>query len=167
MPTIRYTNDNGEVVEEKVLSRRVTFFEGTPDDEVEITDGDAGLGVFNEATISEESQGEFKPALVERLEFDHEGQMSSITTLCGETENRRESDEKPKIIVEGILVEGQVKQLREIQNVDELTLISDLFQGQVQVKRVTIEQNTDVIEFIPDGDTAKLAFPFQIQLRQP
>lgn len=166
MPEIRYVNDDGETVQEEVLSRRVTFFEGDPGDEVNV-DPDSGVGVFDTVTVSDESEGEFRPAVVERCEFDHEGEMSSLTTVCGETENRRESDEKPRLVVEGVLVEGQLPQLREIQRVDELTMIADIYQGQVEVKRVTIEQTTDIIEFIPDGENPQLAFPFQLQLRKP
>lgn len=162
MPRIRYVNDEGETVEEEVLSRRVTFFEGTPDTDTEAD----GVGIFNEVTASDDI-GEFRPAVPQRVEFDHEGDVSSVTTVCGETENRRESDQKPRIIVEGLVVEEQIPQIRQIQRAEQLTLISDLFQGEVEVKRVTIEQNTDRIEFIPDGGQAELAFPFQLQLRQP
>lgn len=148
MPTIRYVNDNGEVVEEKLLNRRVTFVEGTD-------------------TTVNESEGEFRPAMVKRVEYDNKGQMSSITTVCGETENRRESDKKPRIVVEGIITESQLPQLRGIKNIDQLTLVSDVFQGQVAVKRVTVEQNTDIIEAEFDGGDTELAFQFQVQLRQP
>jgi hypothetical protein len=162
MPEIRYVNDDGETVQEEVLSRRVTFFEGSLNDDDITVDN----GVFDTATVSDDV-GQFRPAVVERSEFDHEGKMSSLTSVCGETENRRETDEKPRLIVEGILVEDQLPQFREIQRANELTMVADIYQGQVEVKRVTLEQTTDIIEFIPDGGDPQLAFPFQLQLRKP
>jgi len=148
MPTITYVNDEGQVVEEELTSRRVTFVEGG-DDQID------------------QSEGEFRPAVVERLEYDHEGQMSSITTVCGETENRRESDEKPKIIVEGIVTESQIPQMQALKQLDAVTLVSDLYQGQVEIRRVTIEQTTDLIEAEFDDGETELIFAFQIQLRAP
>lgn len=166
MPRIQYVNDQGDTVEEEILSRRVTFFEGAPSSDNIAVGGNTGVSTIDDAAVSDDTF-EFRPAVVERLEYDHEGAMSSLTTVCGETENRRETDEKPRIIVEGIIVEDQVPRLREIQTINEITIISDLFQGLVEIKRVTLEQNTDIIRYIPDNGNEQLAFGFQLQLRQP
>lgn len=141
---IRYINDNGEEVSEELVSRTVKFVEG---------EGENGF--------------EFVPAAVERVEYDHEGQMSSITNVCGETENRRETDDKPKIVVEGIIIEPQIERIQRLKNLDTVTLISDVFQGRVEIRRVTVEQNTDLIEVEFDNQETELAFAFQIQLREP
>lgn len=110
---------------------------------------------------------DFRPAIVERLEFDHQGGMSRITTVCGETENRRESNDGPEIVVEGIVTEDQLETLKSIHDGEEIILVSTIESGEVIVERVTIEQNNDIVEYIPDGGEAQLAFPFQLQLEEP
>jgi len=162
MPRIRYVDDDGETVEQELISRRAAIFPGSALEHFEDSGFDTGLdpGVVT-------TGDEFRPTLVERVEFDHEGGMSSITTVCGETENRRESDKKPRIVVEGIAVEDDLSELRRLKTMDSPILVSDVFQGEVEVRRVTVEQNTDLIEYIPENGEPQLAFSFQLQFRQP
>jgi hypothetical protein len=140
MATITVRREDEGIVEEKVISRS--------------------------ATLIPSNQDPFEPAVVQRIEYDHEGQMSQITTECGETENRREADNKPNMTVEGIITESQLGAIKSLKRGDEITLISDLHQGEVIVRRTTIEQNTDIIEYTEGGET-ELAFGFQLQLKQP
>lgn len=145
MPSIRYINERGEVDERSVLSR-------------------------NAAIIPADDEGidEFVPEVVQRVEYDHSGQTSSITTVCGETENRRESDEQPDVTIEGIITSGNIPAIKSLKKGEEITLVSDIHQGSVLVKRVTIEQNADVTHYIPEeGGDEELAFKFQLQLGQP
>lgn len=146
MPSITVLGEDGGIVRQEVLSRNIAIYGGTDDDtEVE----------------------ELNPSVVQRVEYDHSGQTSSITSVCGDTENRRESDEQPDITVEGVIIEEELNDIKGLKNRDEITLVSDVHSGPVYVKRVTIEQNTDVIHYIPDdSNEEKLAFVFQLQLGQ-
>jgi hypothetical protein len=119
------------------------------------------------ARVIPDNQDEFAPAVVERVEYDHSGQTSSITSVCGETENRRESSEQPELTVEGILTEDQLPDAKSLKEGQEITFISDVHQGQVYIKRLTIEQSSDIIAYINDSGEEKLAFTFQLQLGQP
>lgn len=140
MASIRVINEAGELEVQEVVSR--------------------------EATVSPSDRPDFTPAVVQRVEYDHTGQQSSITTTCGETENRRESDEKPDMTIEGVIVEDQLEPIKQLKEGEEITLVSDVHQGQVFVKRVTIEQTPDLIHYIENGEE-QLAFGFQLQLKQP
>lgn len=127
--------------------------------------------VTTEGVVIEYDDGtRFAPAVAQRVEYDDTGQMSKIVnkTKCREvsTEVRREGDDKPDIAIEGILTEEQLQDAKGLKSQRELTLVSDLYRGQVTVKRVTIEQNNDIIHFTPDGGETQLAFPFQIQLKE-
>jgi hypothetical protein len=142
MPTVQVRGENGDIVTQEILSR--------------------------EASVVTAEQEDFEPAVVQRLEYDHRGQSSSITSVCGETENRRESDQQPDITMEGIITEGQIPTAKNLKRGDEITLVSDIHQGTVFVKRLTIEQSTDIIRYV-DTQTGEesLAFSFQLQLGQP
>jgi hypothetical protein len=151
MPTVRVVNDDGQIVTQEVLSRNCSVLKYLREDD--------GERVFED---------EFSPSIVQRVEYDHRGQSSSVTSVCGETENRRESDQQPDITVEGIIKESEIPSLKDLKRGDEITLVSDVHQGQVYVKRVTIEQSTDIIKYVPEGgDEEELAFSFQLQLGQP
>ena len=142
MTSVRIKNEVGEIVTREVLSRK--------------------------ATIIPNDREEFSPSVVQRVEYDHRGQTSSVTSVCGETENRRESDEQPDITVEGIITSDEIPVIKGLKKGEEVTLVSDIHQGEVFVKRVTIEQSTDVIHYIPtESNEEKLAFTFQLQLGQP
>lgn len=140
MASIRVINEAGELEVQEVVSRN--------------------------ATVSPSDRADFDPAVVQRVEYDHTGQSSSITSVCGETENRRESDEKPDMTIEGVLTEDQLETAKSLQEGEEITLVSDIHQGNVFVKRLTIEQTPDLIHYIENG-TEQLAFHFQLQLKQP
>jgi ABC-type lipoprotein release transport system permease subunit len=140
MPSVRVINEQGEEVEQQVVSRSASV-------------------VPNEGET-------FSPAVVERVEYDHSGQSSSITTVCGETENRRESDKKPDMTIEGVLTEPQLAEAKELKEGQQITLISDVHQGQVFVKRLTITQEPDLLYYVENGEE-ELAFSFQLQLKQP
>lgn len=140
MPTVAVRGENGEIVKHEVLNRDAVIATG---------DGDP-----------------FSPAIVQRIEWDREGGMSQITTVCGETENRIESDKRPDITVEGIIPKSQINQLKTINEGEEIVFSSDLDKANVVVKRVTLEQTADVTEITIDGET-ELAFPFQLQLKYP
>lgn len=142
MPTVRVRNESGEFEEVELNSKTVAF---------EVDGGDR-----------------FEPAVVERLEYDDEGGMSQLTwDTCKRTENRRESDKKPDITVAGVLSQSQLEAAKNLEAATSLTLISDLFTGSVTVKRLTIEQNTDLIHYVPDGGgREELAFHFQLQVKQ-
>lgn len=122
--------------------------------------------VSRKAVVSPSDGQDFDPAVVQRLEYDHSGQTSSISSECGETENRRETDEEPAMTIEGVMTEDQLSQAKQLEEGQEITIVSDIHQGSVFVKRITIEQNTDIIHAYIDGEE-KLAFPFQLQLQQP
>lgn len=144
MTSIRIVDEVGEVVEREVLSR-------------------------DAAVIPEDDNLErFVPSVVQRVEYDHKGQTSSLTSVCGETENRREGDNNPDITIEGIVTTDEIPQAKQLKEGQEITLVSDVHQGQVFVKSLTIEQTQDLIHYIPDeSDEEQLAFTFQLQLGQP
>lgn len=121
---------------------------------------------------SEETDGEFVPSVVQQIKFDNKGQMSRITTECGESENRREADEKPKITVEGILTKDEIGPMRALKNVESFQFVSDIFSGQVIVERLSIVQSNNLLYIEKtngdDGSGDKeLAYEFQMQLKQP
>lgn len=140
MPSIQVVNEAGELEIQDVVSR--------------------------EATVSPSDREDFTPAVTQRVEYDNTGQSSSISSVCGETENRRETDDKPDMTIEGILTEDQLERAKALKEGEEITLVSDIHQGRVFVKRLTIEQSSDLIHYIDNGQE-KLAFGFQLQLKQP
>lgn len=140
MPSIRVIDEEGNLQKRDVISR--------------------------DAVVAPEERDNFTPAVVQRVEFDNTGQSSSITTVCGETENRRESDDNPDLTVEGILTEDQLNTAKDLKNGEEVRLVSDVHQGKVFVKRLTIEQKADLVHYIENGEE-KLAFGFSLQLRTP
>lgn len=142
MSEIAMKGENGEIVEWRQFNREVAF----------VTDSKV-----------------LQPAVVERLEWDHEGGMSQISfEACRKVENRRESDKHPDLTVEGIVSEDQARLLKSLPEQNRLILASELHKGDVIVKRTIIEQNTDVIHISIDGQSeSQLAFPFQLQLKVP
>lgn len=154
--TVTIINENGEMVEREVVNRGVALIQDAQlvgDGEYEDLNGDR--------------QNIIEPAVAERVEFDHQGAMSQIMTVCGETENRREGDNKPNITVEGIITDENLEAMKNIHKGQKITFVSDVDQAEVVVKRVSVEQNTDIIHFTPDGGEQKLAFTFQLQLKYP
>lgn len=160
MPTIKIRNEEGEVVEEEITSRRAVLVEITEDEPDFLFEGLDQLSFTDVNVILE-------PAVPQRIEWDHEGEMSNIMTNCGETENRRQGNKGPELTFEGIITEDQLDSAKTINQGDNVTLVSDIHQGPVEVRRATIEQNNDIISFKEDGGGEKLAFPFQLQLKQP
>lgn len=125
--------------------------------------------VSKEAHVIPESDdlNEFHPTVVQSVEYDHKGGTSSITTVCGESESRRTSDNLPDITIEGVIVKDEIEDMKNLKRGEEITLISDVHKGQIYVRRVTIGQDTDVVEYVPDGNEERqLAFSFQLQLGQ-
>lgn len=213
MPEITVRNENGDIVRQDVLSRRVAVitdqfgfsedvetpqfieqinalreegFTGLEPDPSEWT-RDELEDFFNKLRYSEyddlidlraidfevfdidfaAQEGLFYPAVVNSVEYDHEGQMSSITSTCGETENRRSGDNLPDVTIDGIITESQLQDAKTLEQGQQITVISDVHSGNVLVKRVTITQSTDVMYYHTDGGDEELAFSFQLQLGQP
>jgi len=154
MGTISVINENGEVADREITSRNITIVK------------DADINTQNGET-SIDSVDSIKPAVVQRLKYDDEGKQSQTTTVCGETENRREADRGVDFTVEGILVKDQLEDIKNLKQFGEFTLVSDIETNTFIVKRTTIEQNTEIIHFTPNGGTEQLAFPFQLQLKYP
>jgi hypothetical protein len=100
------------------------------------------------------------------MEYDAEGEDSSITTNCGETEQRLEGESPPEIVVEGVVGESELSQLKNIRN-QYITLVSPLHSGEIYVRRVTIEQTSDLVDITLNGGETEKAFGYQLQLRQP
>lgn len=123
----------------------------------------------NTSLIVENGDDEFEltPAVVQRVEFDGNPDMSTITTTCGEKENRNESETKADIVVEGVVVRSQLQDMKNLDEGDRITFLSDVHDSEVIVKRVSIEQKSDLVEYVPDGGESELAFSFQLQLKEP
>lgn len=151
MPTITIIGEDGEPVEKETVSRRAVIAEFADDPEAGTDDLDPIL----------------EPAVPQRVEWDDEGGMSSVTTVCGETETRRSSDEGVTMVLEGIITIDQLDRAKTISSGDNLHLVSDLHSGPITVQRVTIEQNTDIISFNPNDGDPKMAFPFQMRFKEP
>jgi hypothetical protein len=109
--------------------------------------------------------GGISPAVTEKVKFDDEGEMSSITNNCGETENRRENDKLPKVTLEGYVTEYEHQDMKDLYKGQTVRLVSDVHTGPMEVKKVTITQNSDVVSLVADGFEA-LVFDYQVQLRQ-
>jgi hypothetical protein len=114
-----------------------------------------------------DTQTEFVPAVVQRVEFDGDPNMSSITTVCGEQENRQESETKADIVIEGVVVQSQLPDIKNLEEGQRITLLSDVHDSEVIIKRISIEQSADLVEYVPDGGQSELAFNFQLQLKEP
>lgn len=142
MATIGIINERGEEMERRVISRGAQI-------------------------DAEQLGGEIEPSLVQNVKFDHKGQMSSITTECGETENRREGDNKVNITVEGIITVDEVDDMRSLRNEEKINFVSDIYSGEVIVKRLSITQSADLLYYKPSGGEQELALNFQLQLKQP
>ena len=124
--------------------------------------------ISRKASFDPQDAQEFEPAVVQRIEYDNEGQMSQVTTLCGESENRRSGENLPKMTVEGIITEDQLGNAKALQAGDEITMVSDIYSGPVTVRRLTIEQSDDLLTLRTQGNnTEKTAFRFQLQVKQP
>jgi len=115
-----------------------------------------------------ELTGAITPAVTQSVDFDDKGKMTQITTQCGETENRRGGENKPNLTVEGIITEDQIEEFKKLKFADNVELISDVFNGNITISRLSISQNTDLV-YYQENDSAEkqLAFEFQIQTRQP
>jgi hypothetical protein len=100
------------------------------------------------------------------MEYDAEGEDSTITTNCGETEQRLESEAPPDIVIEGIISGTHLNKLKNIRS-QYITLTSPLYDGETYVRRVTIEQTADLGDITPNNGETRLAFGYQLQLRQP
>jgi hypothetical protein len=144
MSSIGLTNDDGEQIEREVVSRKGSF--------------KANVG---------DSATSISPSVVTRIKFDNKGQMSSITTECGETENRRSGNNKPNITVEGIITSDEIETMRSMKNEEEVKFISDIYKGNVIVERLSIIQTQDLHYYKEDGGPKQLAFEFQMQLKKP
>lgn len=157
MATITVVNENGQTVEQEVVNRGVALIKDAED-----VDDD---GAYND--LNGDERNIIEPAAAQRVEFDHEGAMSQVMTVCGETENRREGDEKPKITIEGIIGERNLEAMKTLHKGQRIVLVSDVDQGKVIVRRVTIEQNTDIVSIESEGREPQLAFGFNLQLKYP
>lgn len=114
-----------------------------------------------------DDEREFVPAVVQRVEFDGDPDMSTITTTCGEKENRNESETKADVVIEGVITESQLEDVKTLDEGDRITLLSDIHDGDVILKRISIEQTADLVEYVPNGGTSELAFKLQLQLKEP
>jgi len=141
MPRVEFLSQNGFEVTEEILSRN-PFFTDETDDEL------------------------FTPSLTQRLEFDEKGKQSQTTTVCGDTVNRREGSNLPELTLEGIITEDKIAQLKALKRRANPVFISDLYKGEVYIKRVTIEQTSDLLYWVEDGEK-QLAFNFQLQTGKP
>lgn len=145
MASIRVINEAGELELRETVSREASVYR------------------YDE---SDELQDQFEPAVVQRVEYDHTGEMSQIRSVCGETENRRESDDKPDMTIEGVLTSSQLETAKGLREGEKIRLVSDIHQGDVFVKRLTITQESNLVHYVEDGEE-ELAFSFQLQLKQP
>lgn len=132
------------------------------EEEVRVSDSNTSL-VVEEGT----TETEFTPAVVQRVEFDGDPDMSTITTTCGEKENRQESETKADLVIEGVITDSQLQDFKNLDEGDRITLLSDIHDSEVIIKRISIEQKADLVEFVPDGGESELAFSFQLQLKEP
>jgi len=147
MATIGVINDDGQEVEQRIFSKTANF-------EAQNSNGQTVV--------------EFNPSITQRIKFDNKGQMSSITSECGETENRRQGDNKAKLTVEGIISgDDEVRAMRSLKNRETIQFSSDIFGGTVIVERLSIAQKSDLVYYKPNGGEKELAFSFQIQLKEP
>lgn len=161
MPTVQIFNENGTIEDAEIISRGAAILTN-----VERIDSDTPFPSFED--LDPTNPEILEPAATQRVEYDNKGQMSSITTDCGETENRREAENKPSITLEGIITESQVPAMKALKNKERLVLISDVDQGEVFVDRLTISQDTNIISVAPNGGgEEELAFSFQMQLKKP
>lgn len=144
MTSIRVINEYGEEVQKEIFSRGVTIVDGdmyNPDDEIKL---DAA----------------------QRVEYDHQREVSTITTVCGESEARNESDDPPELTIEGTVGQDNMYRLKNIDRGQEVTVVTDLHYSSMLVRRVTVEQSSDVLSINRNGEE-ELAFSFQIQLKEP
>jgi len=123
--------------------------------------------ISRDAALQGDSIGQITPSVVQNIKFDNKGQMSSLTSNCGETENRREGDNKPTLTVEGIIGESEIDQMRALKFQDNISFVSDVYRGDVIVKRLSIEQSADLLSIKPNNSEEELAFTFQLQLEEP
>lgn len=145
MTSIRIINEAGQLELRETVSRNAVVYRYDSQDQ---------------------KQDQLEPAVVQTVEYDHTGQTSQITTVCGETENRRENDDKPDMTISGILTSSQLETAKALRDGEKVRLVSDVHQGDVFVKRLTITQDSDLVHYIEDGEE-ELAFSFQLQLKQP
>lgn len=114
-----------------------------------------------------------QPALVTNVDITNSEEMSTISDQCGRTETRGAADLNWDIAVEGLVTKDSnnpnrfdLQDLKTLKGADELTIISDIHTGPVIVREISISQTNDLVS-IDVGDGDELAFPFQLQLREP
>lgn len=123
--------------------------------------------ISRDAALQGDTIGQVTPSIVQNVKFDNKGQMSSLTSNCGETENRREGDNKPSLTVDGIIGESEIDEMRALKFQDTISFVSDVYRGDVIVKRLSIEQSADLLSIKPNSGEEELAFTFQLQLEEP
>lgn len=130
--------------------------------QVSVTDSNTSI-IVDEGV----EEREFSPAVTQRVEFDGDPDMSTITTTCGEKENRTESETKADVVLEGVITKSQLQDFKNLNEGDRITVLSDIHDGEVIIKRMSVEQTADLVNYIPDGGQRELAFNFQLQLKEP
>jgi hypothetical protein len=105
------------------------------------------------------------PAIVDEVDYEHEGEISSITTTCGETENRREADRNPTLTITGWVSELEMESIKSLDKGEEVRVVTDVHTKDMVVKKVNITQKSGDVG-IHIGNVAYLIFKFQVILRQ-
>jgi len=139
MTRVARRNESGDVITVDVLSRNVQFVYG--DNEI------------------------YTPTLVNDVQYDNKSKSSQTTTVCGETENNYEGENKPTITVEGIVPSDESNTLRNLRNADDLTVSTEVEQGSYYVKRLSMGQSSDTPYIIMDGERS-IAISYQLQLEK-
>jgi len=147
MPVINIIED-GQVISRDLYSHDVAIIPSEPDE--------------NQRGVER-----FEPAIVEEIEYDNEGQSDTTTTVCGESETRRTGDKNPDITMNGVVTSDGKDELKSLKRGQEITLISDVENGQVAVKRATVTQSADLVSYQETGSAEEqLAFTFQLELKR-
>lgn len=123
----------------------------------------------------------FSPAAVRNMEIENDGEVESITDMCGRTESDRRSDENWEVIIDGIVTsEGftteeqggrfisnlTLQDLKNIKDAAAIRLESALHSGPMELSNVVISQSSSIVS-IDVGAGEQTAFEFNLQLREP
>lgn len=123
----------------------------------------------------------FSPAAVRNMEIENDGEVESISDMCGRTQSDRRSDENWEVIIDGIVTNDSytteaeggrfvnnftLQQLKRIKDAAAIRLESELHSGPMELNNIVISDSAQLVS-VNVGAGEQSAFEFNLQLKEP
>lgn len=156
------------------MATTVTYIEevngSTVEREVQLSTTE--FSVKLDTTGSGEPDTLFSPVVTQSVEIENDGDSTTPSDQCGNTERRRTTNEGWSIRVSGIVTANErgsnlsLQLLRDvIAPADSVQIRSDVLSGEVSVSNTVITQSSDLVSIVTDEtEGEEKAFEFQLQL---